>query len=195
MDANIHLQTKIALDGFTNLNFPIEELYKLENNTKIVKYCKDDYFVKANERSNVISFIQKGLFRIFITDKDGKEVTKNFLGDGYFMGALTSLYSGKESLTNIQALEDSILVEIKYDYLLILAEQNPIWQKLLRIAAEKKYLEKEMRESELLLCDAKTRYCHFANSHPHWIDRIKQHYIASYLGMSAETLSRIKGKI
>ena len=100
MEINLHTQTKIALDKFTNLDFPIQELVKLENKTKIVKYRKGDYFVKINEKSYVMAFIQKGLFRIFITDKTGKEVTKNFLGDGYFMGALTSLYSGSESLTN-----------------------------------------------------------------------------------------------
>ena len=108
------------------------------------------------------------------------------------MGAQTSLFTGGPSLTSIQALEDSLLLELDYNYLMQAAEENFVWQKLLRLTTEQDYLDKEKRESDRLQYDARSRYQNFLAEHPQWIGRIKQHYVASYLGISAETLSRIK---
>jgi len=186
-------------EGFEKLtgitDFPQEELLKVIGEMHISLYSKGEYFARAGEISNTLSYIQEGLFRTYIIGNDGKEYTKNFYSEGSFMGAQTSLLTGKPSLNSIQALEDSVSLEMDYRFLTQIAEQNMAWQKLFRCTAEQDYLAKEKRESELLLFDAKTRYIHFIEEHPEWAARIKQHYIASYLGITAETLSRIKEQI
>jgi CRP-like cAMP-binding protein len=83
---------------------------------------------------------------------------------------------------------------INYDNIIKLAETKFQWQQFLRKSTEDAYLEKEKRESDLLYYDAKTRYLNFIEEHPDWEKRIKQRFIASYLGMTPETLSRIRSQ-
>jgi CRP-like cAMP-binding protein len=144
--------------------------------------------------SRYIGFVTDGLFRIFHTDSEGNDYTKNFMSSGEITCSLAMLLSKKHSRLNIQALENSELVCLNYDDILQLAEQNFIWQRLLRKLIEMAYLNKEKREFDLLFFDAKTRYLNFIEEHPDWEKRIQQRYIASYLGMTPETLSRIRSQ-
>jgi CRP-like cAMP-binding protein len=137
-------------------------------------------------------FVEKGLFRLFYTDRNGKDFTKNFKSAGQFMAAKASLLLRSPSKLSIQALEDSTVLCFDYDDVLQMAEHSFRWQCLLRKAADADYLEKEKRESDLLFYDAKERYLNFIKERPDWENRIQQRYIASYLGMSPETLSRIR---
>jgi len=73
-----------------------------------------------------------------------------------------------------------------------LAENNLHWQRLLRRITELDYLEKEQRESDLLFYDATERYLNFKKDHPDWDAKLQLRHVASYLGMSPETLSRIR---
>ncbi|MOA52811.1 hypothetical protein D3C78_1761660 [compost metagenome] len=95
------------------------------------------------------------------------------------------------SYFSIQALEDSVVIEIPYELQQDLMERDHGWERLVRKAVEKLYLKKEERERQLLFLDAGKRYCAFLESYPHIAKSLPQYHIASYLGISPVSLSRL----
>jgi len=95
----------------------------------------------------------------------------------------------------IEALEPSVVVEFDYRNWLKLKESNPCWDRFLIKMLEKGYTQKEKRERELLLLDSETRYRNFLEEYLTLEKRVKQHMIASFLGIAPESLSRIRKKL
>ncbi len=193
MDENGIAQLRAVLNRLAAI--PDAQMNALEALLSSAFYHKNEYFVKAGECQPHIGFVVDGLFRLFYTDRKGKEYTKNFFASNHFAAPYSALLQGKPSNLYIQALEDSKVLLIDNTEWLKFADTHPCWQIAFRKITEQAYLQKEKRESDLLLYDAETRYIRFKNEFPNWIGRIKQHHIASYLGMSPETLSRVKKQL
>jgi len=183
---------KKALENITGTDIPDNEVRKVISDEEILEYFPNDYFLRMGENSRSIGLITEGLFRIFHTDTEGNEYTKNFKTDGQFICSMSALLLIAPSRLNIQSLEYSKVFCINYDNILQLADQSFSWQHILRKIAENEYLEKEKRESDFLYYDSKDRYLNFIKENPDWDMRIQQRFIASYLGIAPETLSRIR---
>ena len=158
-------------------------------------YRKGEYFTKAGDYQTHIGYVVDGLFRLFYVDPKGKEYTKYFNTQGSFVVVYNSILQGQPSYLYIQALKDSEALLINYLEWSKLADSQICWQIFFKKLTEQTYLEKEKRESDFLFYDAKTRYRNFIKDFPGLDKAIKQHHIASFLGISPETLSRLKKNI
>jgi CRP-like cAMP-binding protein len=155
---------------------------------------KNEYFITEGQIPKKLAFVGKGLFRYFYIDGNGTEYTKNFILDGNFITAYSAMIAQKPSAMFIEALEDSVVYEINYTDWELLKAGHYCWKDLLIYFLEKAFSAKEKRERELLLLDAEHRYLIFKEEFPGLETRVKQHLIASYLGISPVSLSRLKNK-
>jgi CRP-like cAMP-binding protein len=171
---------------------PNEELEKLKLISKVTHIKKGDYFLRQGDNSSHIAFVVNGLFRISYLTEDGKEFTKGFLPENDFLVAYSALIEKRESYFSIEALENSTIVVIDYFKWKELFKEEISWNKFLIVILEQAFCKKERREREFLLFDAKTRYESFLNTYPKLSHRIKQHILASYLGISPVTLSNLR---
>jgi CRP-like cAMP-binding protein len=157
--------------------------------TEVIK--KDDYFIKAGRISDRLGFVVDGLLRSFYTIKD-KEATTFFLTPGSVAVALLSFLQLKPAIENIQALQASTLITIKKKHLEVLYHENWRWQQAGRVLIENYYILMEHRSISLQNQSAQERYEAFIKEFPEIIQSVPLHYIASFLGVSPETLSRVR---
>jgi CRP-like cAMP-binding protein len=152
---------------------------------------RGSFLLKAGEVSRHLYFIRKGVVRAFI--KDGpKEITTWISVENELVASIRGFTMQEPSVENIQAIEDCELIVIHFDTLQYLyhnhVEMNIVGRKLL----ERYYGDAEERAFISRIPNAGKRYQHFLNTQGHLANRIPLKYIASYLGMTIETMSRIR---
>jgi CRP-like cAMP-binding protein len=159
------------------------------------KIKKNEYLLETGNKLSFIGYNIKGIFRYFYIDYEGNDITKYFVSDNNFVLSLSSLIEQAPSLFYIQALTDSDVLLAPAEPVLELIKRNAYWQKIYKHLLETTYIVKEKREGEFLLFDARERYLHFLQECPKIVKNAKQHYIASYLGIAPEHLSRIRAQL
>lgn len=193
MSIHPYSQLISVLNGFADLS--PDECEKVHKLFYPMSMKKGNFFVRCDEVSDKIGFILSGLFRYYYIDYKGIEYTKAFAAESNFVVSYSSMLRNTPSRFSIEALEDASLLCIQYTDWLDLLESNVCWQIIARKVMENVYVMKETRESELLLYDAQSRYDNFLKTFPHLKGRLKQYHIASFLGISPVSLSRIRKKL
>jgi len=153
-----------------------------------------EHFLREGSTCRHIALIEKGLLRIYYLN-DGKEITKCFCREHSITTAYGSLITKKESEFAIQAVEDTRLVLLSYDALQKLYEKNLFWQQLGRLAGEQEYLTTEEHNRFLRDHSATDRYLQILAHEPDLLQRVPLNYLATYLQIAPETLSRIRKKV
>ena len=181
------------------------------NDEEVERFCalasdryfrKGEVFVRAGEVCETVLFIHQGIFRYYLLSEN-KEVTKDFSPEGSTCAPLTSLFTRTPSQFYIEALEDSETSLWRADDVRALLAR-PAWQPFARHMLFWLFARKEQREISLLLDTPIERYGRFLRDFPSIAtppgspddaavkERVPQHYVASYLGIAPETLSRVK---
>lgn len=155
----------------------------------------DEYFVRENEVARKIAFLESGVVRAFFINQEGQEYNKQFFVGPSSIGGYTSLLTGKSNLIPQQALTDCKIWSCDYRSLTERYDRYPDLERLARKIAEYYFLEKEKKELEIVLLDASQRYRLFQMEFPTLEQLIPQYHIASYLGISATQLSRIRHQL
>ena len=183
------------LAAFVNYVHPVsDEATKFINeHSSPCQVQRGEYLLKAGEVCKHIYFIRKGVIRGYI--KDGsKEVTTWITAENEMVSSIRGLSNQEPSLENIQAIEHCDLVVATYDSLQYLydnfIEMNIVGRKIL----EQYYRDAEERAFISRIPNATKRYKHFLDTKTTLSNRIPLKYIASYLGMTIETLSRIRSR-
>lgn len=155
-------------------------------------FKKNDYFLRIDELPHSIAVVINGIFRLYYLDDDGKEWVKSFESDGGLLAAYAEVIQKKPSRTFIQAITDSeILVAPEKDFMA--ATQGVLcWEAFLRKIAERYYIRKENREYEFLKFQAKERWDRFNVEFSSIQSQIPDYHIASYLGITPQSLSRLR---
>ena len=154
-----------------------------------------EYFVEESKRATEIAFLETGCVRAFFTNKKAKEYNKQFFVGPSLIGAYTSLLTKEKNLIPQQALTGCTLFVAKFSELEKLFSEFHDFERLGRKIAEFYFLEKEKKELEMALMDASERYILFREKFPSLEQLIPQYEIASYLGVSATQLSRLRNNL
>lgn len=173
--------------------FTNEELAIAEPYFEVATVKKNQHYLREGETSAKIGFVIDGLFRCYYNIKN-KQITTEFLLPNSIVAGMLSFLSNKPQRENIVALENSKIVTISKEDLFKLYEKDWKWQQAGRVLTEINFLRIEKRSICLQTLNARERYAELLKEMPEIIERVPLQYIASYLGMSPETFSRIRSK-
>jgi CRP-like cAMP-binding protein len=154
---------------------------------------KNDFLLVEGKICRHLYFLESGALRGYYT-LEGKEITHWFGFEEDFVTSFHSFITGKPAVENIQLLEGSILWSISKESLTALLNQYHEIERVLRIAYEKYYIRLEERFVNAQFKTAAERYGNLLQQAPHILERVSLGQVASYLGISQETLSRIRSR-
>ncbi|MFH6998827.1 Crp/Fnr family transcriptional regulator [Flavobacterium sp. FlaQc-57] len=156
---------------------------------------KSDFFLQQEEKCEYIGFIKTGTLRSFHSGENGNEISFNFHFKNQFFTDYESLLFDKKSKLNIQAIHKSELFLLHKDDLKALYNKGIYWQEFGRKTKEKLYIDAKKRIEDLLYFTPEKRYINLLNENPLIFQEINQKHVASYLGITPQSLSRIRKRI
>lgn len=171
---------------------------EFESICHIRKIKKDEEITSLGIKSESIFFVVKGIFRAYVLGGDDgeREVVKNFFDEGRFPASITSMLKEEVSDFCIQALEESIVIEINFKkYRELLQRYEDLKWYHIQYIETHWLLEREPQELSLLNQDSKKRYLSFLKQYPGVIDRVALYHVASRIGVTPTQLSRIRKEI
>ncbi|MFN4235563.1 MAG: Crp/Fnr family transcriptional regulator [Bacteroidia bacterium] len=178
---SIHALSKDAEQALCNISSTLQ-IEKNKDLQPIGHTCKTIYF------------IEKGALRIYYY-KDGTDITESFEFENSIVARAESLFSGKPSKKAIQAIEDTTLIAIDANKLFILFDAFPEIERLFRKIIEQAYVKSINRLESIQFNTAEERYINLINEHKDVLKRVPLKYIASYLGITQVSLSRIRASM
>lgn len=158
------------------------------------KIRKRQYFLQEGDICKNVAFVIDGLLRQYVVDEKGHEHIMQFAIENWWIGDRESMLNNTPSAYNIDAVEDSVLLLINREKLDELELEVPAFNQLMRMIIEQSAFAGQKRLIQALAYTAEDKYNDFLKSYPKIAQRIPQHMIASYLGVTAETLSRIRAR-
>ena len=157
-------------------------------------FKKNSFIIKSGEVENYLSFIETGIVRFWIEAGDN-EATFDFAFEKSFFSAYPSFLTRESTNWNIQTLTPTILWRISYADLQLIYEQTIVGEKIGRLATENLFVTAANRKIALLTHTAEELYLMLFKEHLHLIKHIPLKYLASYIGITPQALSRIRKRI
>jgi CRP/FNR family transcriptional regulator, anaerobic regulatory protein len=171
-----------------------EEIDCIIDKLQVKKLKKKEFLLQEGTICKHAYFINRGCLRYFYL-VDGIENTGQFFFENTWYTDYDSFLLSKPSRQNIQALEDSEILCLSKSDLLEVYEAIPKFEKFGRIMAENAFIKLKSKNEMILNQSAEERYLKLLKERPKVVERIPQHYIASYLGIKPPSLSRIRKSI
>lgn len=159
---------------------------------QLKKIRKKQYFLEEGNVCKYVGFIVKGAMRQYSVDDKGAEHIVHLYIENYWVSDRESAVMFTPSKYNIDAWEDTELLIAKVADMLNLIEKVPSFGQMTRLMDQRSFIVSQRRLNSTISNTAEKRYEEFADNHPQFIQRFPQHLIASFLGITKETLSRIR---
>lgn len=157
-------------------------------------YRKRQFVLQEGDVCNVVNFVVSGCLRMYNMDESGTTHIIQFAIEHWWISDMGSFYSRNPSSLNIDAVEDTTVLQIKYDELLDLYIQSVTFNRLFRVLVENSLVKLQERLLQNMGSDARVRYETFLKENPVLANRIPNTYIAAYLGITPEFLSKIRNE-
>jgi CRP-like cAMP-binding protein len=187
-------QIKAYLDQLATISNLDWDFFTSKLQRRVIQ--KKAVFLKLNHIENHISFIESGVVRLYIPKENPeKEITFGFSFKDQFISAYDSFLTQEPSAYQLQALTETTLLSITYSDLQEVYKKTQIGDFIGRLAAERLFLIKSKREQNLLNLNAEERYVGLFKERPELLKVIPLKYISSYIGITAQALSRIRRRI
>ncbi|WP_298556689.1 Crp/Fnr family transcriptional regulator [uncultured Algibacter sp.] len=180
---------------FENISFSKEEIGIIESVFFKETYKKGTYLLKAGDIVNNQYYISEGCLRSYHTDAQGREYTVQFGIKDWWMSDFTAFFSNSQAILNIEVLQDTTLYRITREHKEYLYNQIPKVESFFRKKLERAFSAFQKRILSELSLTATERYVNFVKSYPNIQKYIKNYHIASYLGITTESLSRIRKEL
>ena len=159
------------------------------------KLRRRQYLLQEGDVCKYQAFVEKGILRSYTIDDKGTERIWQFAPEGWWSADLYSYLTGETSNYNIEALEDAELLLITKPSWDLLMEKVPVLEHYFRLLLQNSLVATQRRLMQSLSETAEKKYLQFGNLYPECLQRVPQHMIASYLGITPETLSRLRKKM
>jgi len=178
---------------FGNLNSHQIDLIKGKTVLKTIK--KEDYYFEAGRIVREVIFLTEGIMRVCYFNNKGDEITKYFFDEGHFIADVNSLNMGIPTVEYVQAVTDCSYIVLSKEALDELSLTIVGWDAIIAKITAKGMADKVNRISPMMTDDAKARYLRFLTNFPTLANRVPLSYLASYLGITQSSLSRIRRMI
>jgi len=161
----------------------------------VKKLRKRQYLLQEREVCKYVAFVSKGMLRSYLVDAKNNEHIIQFAPEGWFISDLSSFITEDQSNLNIDALEDSELILISKAAHVYLETAVPEFYKFNSKQYRGAYISLQKRLTDMFTLSTEEKYTKLLSVYPDIMQRVPQHMIASYLGLTPETLSRVRKKL
>lgn len=190
------MNIKILIDYFDKL-LPLDDAEKtfVEEVFKERRIKRKQFILQEGEICMHNTFVVEGCLRMYFIDNNGKEHNLQFAIENWWIGDISSFHDEEPSKLYIEAIENTVILQIQKPDQLRLFVDYPKFNRIFRVMAENAIVGLQKRTIQNISSTAEERYLDFLNRYPQFFNRISNVQIASYLGVTPEFLSAIRKKI
>ncbi len=185
----------IVAQIFKDTTFTPEEVRTIGSKFEEINLKKGDVVLKTNEKVTHQYYVANGCLRTFFIDASGKEHTLQFAIRDWWISDYTAYFSQTKAILTIACIHDAVLYKISKEKIEGIYDEIPKVERFFRKKMEKSFASFQKRILGNLSQSAKERYINFVNSYPNIEQHVKNYHIASYLGITTESLSRIRKEL
>ncbi len=189
------MQQSLLKEVFKDPEFTEEELHKIEGLLQKVQLKKGELLVSKGQIVLFTHFVFSGCLRTFFIDDSGKEHTLQFAVKNWWISDYSAFFNAGVSLMNIECIQDATIYKLSRKDMLQLYTDIPKFETFFRKKLEKRFMALQKRVLNNLALTAKERYLDFIKTYPNIEQNVKNYHIASFLGITTESLSRIRKEI
>lgn len=191
----MNLDTSILSQIFKNVSFSSDEKKSIESKLEKLTLKKGITILKAGDIVTNQYYVFDGCLRTYFIDNSGKEHTLQFAINDWWISDYTAFFTSTKAIMHIETIQNATLYKISKENMEILYKEIPQLETFFRKKMERAFTSFQKRILASLSQSAKERYLSFITTYPNIEQNVKNFHIASYLGITTESLSRIRKEI